>query len=256
MRERPGIHVPAPSGGWPAPWPQALELARAFPAENWTLVGGLMVQLHAAHAGIAVDRATIDVDMILHIETGTTTFVLAGKALGGLGYVLHRSINPENPGHRFERGGQHVEVMIADHPASKMVPDRPKLFRVPAGTQALQRTMDCWIAAAEGASAGAEGDGVWVSIPKVPGALVLKGAAYLEDSWDRRHLDDAIVLALCMEDPDPWVDELKGSDRGRIAALAHALSDPAHPSWELVTGEQHRVVEFVLDVLSEAPGRP
>lgn len=50
--------VPVPPGGWGTPWPQCVELARALPSTQWTLVGGLMVQLHSAAAGLAVSRPT------------------------------------------------------------------------------------------------------------------------------------------------------------------------------------------------------
>ncbi|WP_431230181.1 hypothetical protein [Paenarthrobacter nicotinovorans] len=65
--------VPVPPGGGGTPWPQCVELARALPSTQWTLVGGLMVQLHAAAAGLAVSRPTADVDIVLHIETGAAT---------------------------------------------------------------------------------------------------------------------------------------------------------------------------------------
>lgn len=39
------MDVPMPYYGWDYPWPNVFEVAKAFPAENWTLVGGLMVGL-------------------------------------------------------------------------------------------------------------------------------------------------------------------------------------------------------------------
>ena len=53
--------VATPPGDWGQPWPQCIELARNLPAQHWTLVGGLMVQFHAARAGLAVARPTADV---------------------------------------------------------------------------------------------------------------------------------------------------------------------------------------------------
>ena len=68
--ERAEWTIQAPAGGWATPWPQAAELADAIPSEQWTLVGGLMVQLHAARAGVPLNRPTLDIDIVLHIETG------------------------------------------------------------------------------------------------------------------------------------------------------------------------------------------
>ena len=51
----------------------------------------------------------------------------------------------------------------------------------------------------------------------VLGALVLKGAAYVEDFRDRdRHLDDAAVLACAVTDPIGDRARMIGSDRRRI----------------------------------------
>lgn len=50
------------------PEPDALDCV--LPHEYWTLIGGLMVQLHAIHHGIDVVRPTNDVDLIVHVETG------------------------------------------------------------------------------------------------------------------------------------------------------------------------------------------
>lgn len=38
-------------GGWPDPWPNVEELAGVLPSDKWTLIGGLMAQLHTVHYG-------------------------------------------------------------------------------------------------------------------------------------------------------------------------------------------------------------
>lgn len=60
--------VTTPQHGWDHPWPNAFELARVFPADRWTLVGGLMVQAHTIAHGITLTSPTQDLDMLLHIE--------------------------------------------------------------------------------------------------------------------------------------------------------------------------------------------
>ncbi|WP_258142159.1 MULTISPECIES: hypothetical protein [unclassified Arthrobacter] len=97
--------VPVPPGGWGTPWPQCVELARALPSTQWTLVGGLMVQLHAAAAGLPVSRPTADVDIVLHIETGAATTATVSAVLNGLGYTLEKSISHQTiPGIRRHAG--------------------------------------------------------------------------------------------------------------------------------------------------------
>ena len=63
-----------------------------------------------------------------------------------------------------------------------------------------------------------------LSIPDGLGALVLKGAAYMEDLRDReRHLYDAAVLACAVTDPIGDRARMIGNDRKRIAALWKVL---------------------------------
>lgn len=132
--QRPTIEVAPAPGGWPAPWPSVAELTDALPVGSWTLVGGLMTQLHTVHRGLGIVRPTNDVDIVLHIETrlglpGTTAAVLEG-----LGYRLQPSFDPRNnTAHRFVRGttavdlvtgtehGEHIDVLISDHPAPKVI---------------------------------------------------------------------------------------------------------------------------------------
>lgn len=52
VNDRPLIKLDARSSNWEEPpWPSSFELARLLPRSSWTLVGGLMVKLHAAVAG-------------------------------------------------------------------------------------------------------------------------------------------------------------------------------------------------------------
>lgn len=222
--------VPVPPGGWGTPWPQCVELARALPSTQWTLVGGLMVQLHAVAAGLAVSRPTADVDIVLHIETGAATTSSVVAVLTKLGYTLQKSIEDDAPAHRFVRGEQQLDVMIADHLAPAQVPriGGRKTFQVAGGTQALQRTVNCRMTA--------DDDGpVLISIPNALGALVLKGAAYREDSRDKdRHLDDAVVLCATIRNPLVTARLMKGSDKSRVLSLHKVLSDAGHRAWQLL----------------------
>ena len=243
--DRPLWQVDAPAGGWPSPWPQLVEIAHAVPATQWTLVGGLMVQLHAVHAGLPLTRATRDVDMILHIETGAATFGGVRHELERLGYVLREPVG-EGPVHRFVRGAGDAEtadVMVADRLPPNLHPKvlRRRVFAVPGGTSALRKTVNCEASTGKGA--------VVLSIPDVLGALVLKGAAYLEDSRDRgRHLDDAAVLACAVTDPVGDRARMIGSDRKRITALWAVLIDLDHRSW-IATGANSRRGHAALRVL-------
>lgn len=52
MADRPTTDVSSPPGGWGAPWPNVAEIEAVLPHEKWTLVGGLMTQLHGIRRGI------------------------------------------------------------------------------------------------------------------------------------------------------------------------------------------------------------
>jgi hypothetical protein len=86
--------------------------------------------------------------------------------------------------------------MVADHLSPNRHPKAlgRRVFAVPGGTSALNKTVNCEVKTEVGV--------VMLSIPDVLGALVLKGAAYIEDSRDReRHIDDAAILACAVTDP-------------------------------------------------------
>lgn len=255
MVDRETWTVEAPAGGWTSPWPQCMALAAAIPSNQWTLVGGLRVQLHATAAGLPVSRATTDVDMVLHIEAEATTAPKMQQALRVLGYEIEHSIDKDAPAHRFLRGKQQVDVMIADHTAprniTKMAGREP--LQIEGGTQALQRTVNVIIT-------GDEGGETRLGIPDLHGALVLKGAAFMTDSRDRgRHLDDAAVLCACIKDPYAIVEARHGSDRKRFKALFAALESPTHHGWMQLEGSNRQAAHDVLRILAPAdkmPGLP
>ncbi|MHA7269520.1 hypothetical protein [Arthrobacter sp. HLT1-20] len=250
--ERETWTIEAPAGGWTTPWPQCMELAAAIPSEQWTLVGGLMVQLHATAAGLPVSRATTDVDMVLHIETEATTAPKMQHALGALGYAIEQSLDKDAPAHRFLRGKQQVDVMIADHTAprniTKMAGREP--FQIEGGTQALRRTVNVVVTGNDGAQ-------TQLSIPNLHGALVLKGAAFMTDSRDRgRHLDDAAMLCACIKDPYAIVEARRGMDRKRFNALFGALESPTHHGWMQLEESNRQAAQDVLRILATADNMP
>lgn len=94
---RPVWEVAAPPGGWGTALAAVVEIVRLIPHTQWTLVGGMMMQLHAVHAGMQITRPTRDVDMVLHIETGAASFSGVCEKLEQFGYVLREPMG-EGPG--------------------------------------------------------------------------------------------------------------------------------------------------------------
>lgn len=257
--ERPTIEVRAAVGGWPDPWPNVAELADVLPTASWTLVGGLMTQLHTVHRGLGVVRPTNDVDIVLHIETSRGVPRQTASALESIGYELRDTVDPkDNTAHRFVRGASRVDlvaggtedveevvdVLRADHPAPTVV-ERLRgrsMVAIEGGTQALRRTVN--------ARLQVDPDKVTtVSVPRPFGALVLKAAAYRTDSRDpERHLYDAVALLACIDDPFFERDGFTGSDRSRLATLECAL--PAdHLAWLRLGSTDRRQAQDSLRLL-------
>lgn len=165
--ERPTIDVAAVSGGWPHPWANVAEIAAVLPTGKWTLIGGVMTQLHSIHHGIGIVHPTNDVDIIVHVETSRGVANETATALRSLGYDLRSRVDPrDNTAHRFYRGASRidmvtdlpnteeeiVDVLVSDHHAPKVTQrlDGRAMVRIEGGTQVLRRTIKC-----------AAGDNAW-----------------------------------------------------------------------------------------------
>lgn len=257
---RPTFDVTSTIGGWPSPWSNVAELAAVLPTDKWTLVGGLMTQLHTVHRGLGVVRPTNDVDIILHIETSRGVPGATATALEVIGYRLQDVVDPRNnTAHRFVRGNSKVDlvagsttdeivdVLISDHAAPKVV-ERLRgrdMVRIEGGTQALRRTINARMEIAAGTITS-------VSVPRPFGALILKAAAYTTDSRDRdRHLFDAAALLACIADPFAERNDFTGSDRRRLAALQKALPE-SHPAWRQLPEPDRSDAQAALRILCMA----
>lgn len=260
--ERPTIDVAAAAGGWPDPWPNVAEIAVVLPTDRRTLVGGLMTQLHSIHHGLGIVRPTNDVDIVLHIERARGIASQAATALRSLGYDLRSAVDPrDNTAHRFYRGTSKidlvanrrdeepeevVDVMISDHHAPKVTERLAgrDMVRIEGGTQALRRTVNARLEIDPGTV-------TTVSVPGPFGALILKAAAYKNDSRDPdRHLRDAVALLACIEDPFAERDGFTGSDRSRLMTLRTWLT-PEDISWKALTGQPRIDAETALAILTD-----
>ncbi|MDN5852565.1 MAG: hypothetical protein L0K86_06920 [Actinomycetia bacterium] len=255
MPDRPTIEVPTPAGGWGQPWPNVAEIERAFTHDRWTLVGGLMAQLHCIYAGFSPVRPTNDVDIVLHIEKMRGLPAASAHALESLGYELALSIDPrEATAHRFRRqgsvvdvltsGDDVVDVLMADH-AAPSVQERlrgRKMVAIEGGTQALQRTVNAQLVI--------DGQETVVSVPSPLAAVVLKSAAYQTDSRNpERHLQDAAALLACITDPYEASENLRGSDGQRLRLLADALPDDAS-YWQALDATPRADAQAALRIMT------
>lgn len=248
-------------GGWQDPWPNVAELASVLPTENWTLIGGLMTQLHTIHYGLGVVRPTNDVDIALHIETKRGVPFATANALEELGYRSRPAVDPrDNTAHRWFRGvstidvvtsvpeteGREdvVDVVTAEHAAPR-VQEKMRgrdMVQVEGGTQALRRTINARLEIVPGQT-------TVISVPRPSAAVILKSAAHRTDSRDReRHLFDAAALLACIEDPFEERTEFAGSDLARLRHLAVALPHD-HPAWTPLTLPDRQQAQAALRIM-------
>ncbi len=256
MADRPTIDVATPAGGWGPPWPNLAEIEAVLPHDKWTLVGGLMAQLHGIHAGIDAVRPTNDVDMVLHVETTRGIASETARALEALGYKLASSIDERNnTAHRFKRGESTVDVgtrgpdvvdvLVADHVAPRVVEKLRgrTMVAIEGGTQALRRTINARLQITARRI-------TTVSVPSPFGAVILKAAAYQTDSRDReRHLHDAALLLAVIDDPYAEREQFAGSDRSRLRTLARALPDSA-AQWRMLPAGARADGQTALRILN------
>lgn len=199
------------------PWPLAFELAPGLPKGSWVLVGGLMVHVHALRAGVKASRPTTDVDLQLNIETASAAEV--ARALIRLGF---ETVDPygNNPVHRFTRGADVVDVMVARNVHFPTRWNQRPLLRSPGTAQALDRR-DTY-SLINGARS------VEMQVPDALGAIIAKAAAYAVDSRNpQRHLEDLAVLGASAGAPRTLgLDTLTPKDRRYLNASS--LSSPTH----------------------------
>jgi len=192
----------------------------------WTVVGGMMVQIHAMLAGIPLIRVTNDVDLLLDLMTSKASVTQIAADLTSLGFTPQEPRWAGAPFHRLRRGDDVIDLLVPDHLPRHL---RPTMLRRPVmpiegGAQALARTMKVDLVH--------DGVRLTVTVPDLLGALVLKAAAAKADTRDAgRHERDAAVLAALITDHATELARLHGSDRRRLVALASRLADGIHPAW-------------------------
>ena len=202
-----------------------------------------MVQLHMIAAGKLPTRSTSDVDAMIHVELPGDSFSVLGNGLKRLGYRLEIPIDHRQAAHRYRRGNDQVDFLVADHVAPSIL-QRFKargVVQAPGGTNALRRTIDFELIHAQGSSV--------VSAPDIVGALMLKSDAYRADSRDsQRHLQDAISLAVLLSDTNrgpalfgkgPWrirplIKDLGSQHPNRLSVGKDELADAVHALRELL----------------------
>ncbi|MFG6504048.1 hypothetical protein [Microbacterium sp. P05] len=163
--------------------------------------------------------------MLLDV-TATTVNVVAG-AIVGLGF---QTLEPTSgsPMHRFVRGPDVVDVMVARNVNGPTRWRARPLLRSPGAAQALRRRDTYTVM---------DGDrSIDVDVPDAVGAIVAKSAAFTVDPRNpARHLEDLVVLAAAAG-PVRSLDlaSLSRKDRRHLSRPVALLTNARHPAWDVL----------------------
>lgn len=205
-----------------------MDLAEAFGAEeDWSLIGGLMVQLH----GLQHDddpRPTVDIDVLGNSRRRPVmTERLAEILIDRGGEVAMPPRSDKKLGYRFEIDGEVVEILGPDGLSSdpKTV-DGLTTFQVSGGTQALGRTETVLVSLDGGPSRK-------LRRPNLLGAILIKAQVVAKKRPEKFDSDrqDLIRLLSYVEDPRGLAKEqgLKDSEKKWLRKIEDDL-DAGNPT--------------------------
>lgn len=178
-------------------WSKVLQLAKDLGTDgSWTLIGGLMVQLHAFESGVG-SRPTVDIDLLGDSRSRPATTVRLAELLVTRGAEMALPpVGGEDLGYRFELNGETIEVLGSE--GVRRDPNtigRLTTIQVSGGTQALARSETVAISLA-GASP------IELRRPSLLGAILIKARAVAlrRDAFQADRQDLTRLLSL-VEDP-------------------------------------------------------
>jgi hypothetical protein len=195
-------------------WTAVGELAERLPGE-WTLIGGLMVQLHALEHGITDVRATIDIDILGQARPqGALTSI--DTALQDEGFEL---VGPDLDGyaHRYQRDELVVDVLAPDgiKPPARLGAGR-KAIGVPGGSQALSRSQTVTVTV--------QGSSFELRRPTLLGAILIKARSLMVHSDPETQREDLLRLLALIDDPRQTATELRTTERRWLRAAEQRLN--------------------------------
>jgi hypothetical protein len=201
-------------------WSLILSLAEKFGAEReWTLVGGLMVQLH----GFERDddpRPTADIDVLGAAKRPPRmTETMAGLLLELGAEVADPPRSDPKLGYRFEFEGEIVELLGPDGlRTDPRTTGGLRTFQASGGSQALHRT-EVVMVSLDGA------DPVAVRRPDLLGAILIKARVVTKRREQKFASDreDLIRLLGYAEDPRRMADEMSKKEKGWLRDLEDTI---------------------------------
>lgn len=204
-------------------------------SSSWTVVGGLMVHLHCAEAGIQPSRTTEDIDLAVDVFVDRTALYRLTEVLRDLGF---QDVTPDpltggsQLSYRWQRDGVKVDLMVPERAGRQRRVARTITARrsveLPAVQQAVMRS-DRVAVMVDGLRYAS------VRRPNVLGAVVIKAVASTQDRRDPdRHREDLVMLgAVAAGRPDlaRLATQVSPKDRKRLRA---ALDSMPERFWQVV----------------------
>lgn len=204
-------------------WTLALELAQALgPERDWSLIGGLMVQLHGLEHEDEL-RPTVDIDLLgAARKPPTMTEEIASLIAERGAKVAPPPRSKPEVGYRFELDGETVEILGPDGLKSDpKTLGKLTTFQAAGGTQALRRTEVVFVSLGGLPS-------VAVRRPSLLGAILIKTRVVAKRRKDKFDSDrqDLIRLLSYIEDPRALAREehLKATEKKWLRKVERLLN--------------------------------
>jgi hypothetical protein len=227
------IELPPLTGGADRLWHSLLDITEHM-ADDWTLIGGQMVLLHALHARRVAPRVSEDLDLVVNARARPPALPKMVETLRSLGFDP-TGVSPDGVAHRFDRDGVYIDILAPDGLGqhTKLVTVTPGVtIAATGGTYALSESSPVEISYEDRTGQ--------VPLPSIAGALVVKAGAARTDHGPKgpdRHLRDLAFLASLVEDAIDLRDHLGARNRGRLRAVT-PLADEGHEAWVLLGDER------------------
>jgi hypothetical protein len=209
-------------------WSVTLALAADLGADrDWSLIGGLMVQLHGFEHEDDL-RPTVDIDILGAAKRRpAVTEQIASILVEKGAEVATPPRSQPDLGYRFELEGEVIEILGPDGlRADPTTTDGLRTFGVSGGSQALSRTEPVLVRLADSPP-------VILRRPSLLGAILIKARVVAKRRKEKFDSDrqDLIRLLTYVEDPRALAreEQLKASERKWLRNVSAALNfnDPS-----------------------------
>lgn len=213
---------------------------------EWTLIGGLMVQLLAERYGQRGLRPTDDVDFLASSRTRPSATERIAAKLQELGFRLAAPVGVDlKTAYRFTREDEVVDLLGPDGVGTppKTVGDL-ETIEIKGGSQALARS-ECVLVRLDGRETR-------VRCPSLLGAILLKSRAIMSPHRDQDR-EDLVRLLLCVEDPVQMRDDLRKTERRWLVTAEKKLNLDDQGLTSLFTTEETQRARAAYQLLVDTP---